>query len=141
MRAIDPEPTKAASKFHTAATLRRATDSRHLPRLTDRVGDGPPAARVRRFSNQFGRAPSHGLACARRGCPAIAYALGPRESDMSVAIQRLDAYCSQIVRNAIVRGTPINAPGMPQRKLQKNTANSTRKGEIARVAPASSGSR
>jgi hypothetical protein len=33
----------------------------------------------------------------------------------------------------------MNAPGMPQRRVQKKTANSTRKGEIARVAPAISG--
>ena len=31
----------------------------------------------------------------------------------------------------------MNAPGIPQRKLQKNTANNTRNGEIARVAPSS----
>ena len=41
---------------------------------------------------------------------------------------------------AIVAGTPMNAPGMPQRKLQKNTANNTTNGDIASVAPASSGS-
>ena len=28
----------------------------------------------------------------------------------------------------------MNAPGIPKRKLQKNTANNTRSGEIARVA-------
>ena len=38
-------------------------------------------------------------------------------------------------------GTPMKAPGIPQRKLQKNTANSTRNGEIARVAPDSNGSK
>ena len=38
-------------------------------------------------------------------------------------------------------GTPINAPEMPQRKLQKNTANSTMNGDIDSVAPAMRGSR
>lgn len=63
------------------------------------------------------------------------------ESESSTASQRLPAYWAHIVSIAIVAGTPMNAPGIPQRKLQKNTANNTRSGEIARVAPASSGSR
>src|SRR4029079_8528990 len=62
-------------------------------------------------------------------------------SESSTVSQRLAAYWSHIVRMAMVIGTPMNAPGIPQRKLQKNTANSTRNGEIARVAPAIRGSR
>lgn len=35
-------------------------------------------------------------------------------ADSSVAIQRVDAECSQRVSMAIVIGTPISAPGIPQ---------------------------
>ena len=62
-------------------------------------------------------------------------------ADSSVAIQRVDAECSQRVSMAIVIGTPISAPGIPQRKLQKNTAKTTARGEMASAAPAISGSR
>jgi hypothetical protein len=36
----------------------------------------------------------------------------------------------------IAIGTPINAPGMPHKKLQKKTANTTASGETVRAAPA-----
>ena len=42
---------------------------------------------------------------------------------------------------ASMMGTPISAPGMPQSKPQKNTANTTANGEIESAAPAASGSR
>jgi hypothetical protein len=58
------------------------------------------------------------------------------ESESSTASQRLQPYWAHIVSIAIVAGTPMNAPGNPQMKLQKNTANNARSGEIARVAPA-----
>ncbi len=38
-------------------------------------------------------------------------------------------------------GTPMKAPGRFQRKLQKNTANNTMKGEMDSFAPAIFGSR
>src|SRR5262249_41632914 len=63
------------------------------------------------------------------------------ESDSSTGSHRVDAYWAQIVSSAMVSGTPIKAPGMPQISVQKNTANSTTNGEIASEAPASSGSR
>ena len=44
------------------------------------------------------------------------------------------------VSAAISAGTPMKAPGMPQRKAPRKTATSTRKGDIASRAPASRGS-
>ncbi len=38
-------------------------------------------------------------------------------------------------------GTPIKAPANPHRKLQKNTAKITAKGDIFKDAPVSRGSR
>jgi hypothetical protein len=46
-----------------------------------------------------------------------------------------------MVSNAMTIGTPINAPGIPQRKLQKNTAKRTKNGETDSAAPAILGSR
>jgi len=39
-----------------------------------------------------------------------------------------------------VKGTPIKAPAMPQSMPQKNTANSTMKGETETAVPATRGS-
>ena len=54
------------------------------------------------------------------------WAGGDGVPDSSIAIHRVESECSQSVRMAIVIGTPITAPGVPQRKLQKNTAKITR---------------
>ena len=49
--------------------------------------------------------------------------------------------CCMADTTAIRMGTPMNAPGMPQRNAQKNTENRTRNGEIDSRAPAIRGSR
>lgn len=45
-----------------------------------------------------------------------------------------------MVMVAIMIGTPIKAPGIPHKKPQKNTANTTAKGEMDNAAPATRGS-
>src|SRR5262249_42251325 len=77
---------------------------------------------------------------ARKSAPLPTLRVYSSESETSAATQRVAAYCPHTVRIAMVIGTPMKAPGMPQRKLQKNTANSTMNGEIARVVPARRGS-
>ena len=62
---------------------------------------------------------------------------GPRRS----ATQRLEECCSQIVKTAIMIGTPMKAPEIPHRNVQKNTANRTTEGEIDRALPETRGSR
>src|SRR5262249_23615089 len=57
------------------------------------------------------------------------------------ATQRLASCCSQIVSTAITIGTPIRAPAMPHSQVQKNTAHSTRNGDIDSALPATLGSR
>jgi hypothetical protein len=43
-----------------------------------------------------------------------------------------------MVSTAMASGTPMKAPGMPHSSAAKNTANTTRNGEIARALPDSS---
>src|SRR5262245_26249423 len=61
--------------------------------------------------------------------------------DMRTAIHRVDSYSPHSVRIAIMIGTPMNAPGTPQRKLHRKTASKTMNGDIDSAAPAMRGSR
>src|SRR6185312_9362362 len=77
-----------------------------------------------------------------QGAPGLSHQadfLSPAER--SNAIHSVDLCCSQIVKIAIMIGSPIKAPAMPQRKLQKNTTNRTMNGDIDKAAPAIFGSR
>jgi hypothetical protein len=56
------------------------------------------------------------------------------------ASQRLEGCCAQKVSRAIVIGTPMKAPNVPHRNVQRNTEKSTTKGEIASTLPETRGS-
>jgi hypothetical protein len=60
---------------------------------------------------------------------------------MRFAIQRVDGFCSQIVKSAMVAGRPIKAPGIPYRKSHIKNANSITNGEIASALPVRIGSK
>lgn len=53
------------------------------------------------------------------------YVFRSRCPDSRNAIHRVASYSSQTVSSAITIGTPMNAPEMPQRKLQKNMDSKT----------------
>ena len=56
---------------------------------------------------------------------AVIYLFRSRCPDSRNAIHRVASCSSQTVSSAITIGTPMNAPEMPQRKLQKNMASNT----------------
>src|SRR6185312_747023 len=58
----------------------------------------------------------------------------------STASHRAERDWAQNVSAAMAIGTPMKAPNKPQRKVHRNTENSTTKGEMASFFPATRGS-
>ena len=96
------------------------------------LGGAPRSARGR-------RAERHAQGHRPRAAGELARPL--RRSRQQLEIHAVDGYCSMMVSAAMANGTPMKAPGMPHSSAAKNTANTTRNGEIARALPDSRGSR
>lgn len=58
----------------------------------------------------------------------------------SSAIHRVEANWAQNERTAMVMGTPMNAPNIPHRNVQRKTEKRTSDGDMPRVFPATLGS-